>query len=560
MLRYAEVKYPDLPEYKGNEGTLMLENIRAAMAQDIYIAKGGSETIAPRFTYHGYRFIEITGIERALPVAAVKGTVLSSLAGLASHYETSNPLVNKLWENITWSTRANFLSIPTDCPQRNERLGWSGDISVFSRTATYLGEVPQFLRRHMQAMRDVQRSDGRFSDVAPLGGGFGGTLWGSAGLTVAWESYQQYGDRQLLAEHYDAMTRYIAYLRQHLDPKTGVLNDGPLGDWLGPEQGRNDNTLLWEAYFLLDLDIVRKAALVLGKTADAQEFAALHAQRRQFFNATYVDPQTKRTVHSGFRQDVNTTPKPGDLVDTQASYVLPLALGGYAPENRAPAVANLLATITRANKLDNGGLAPPYSLMTGFIGTAWISKVLSENGHSDVAYRLLQQTSYPSWLYSVEQGATTIWERLNSYTRTEGFGGNNRMNSFNHYSFGAVGTWLYDTSLGIARDENSPGFQHFILQPTPDPTGAMTYAKGYYDSMYGRIESGWTKTGTGYHYRLVVPANTTATLYLSAPQERNVMEGGVRAAKAQGVKLLRQEKGKIVYELSAGSYEFETQP
>jgi alpha-L-rhamnosidase len=354
------------------------------------------------------------------------------------------------------------------------------------------------------------------------------------------------------------MKRYIAYLRQHLDPKTGVLNDGPLGDWLGPEQGRNDNTLLWEAYFLLDLDIVRKAALVLGKTGDAQEFAALHAQRQQFFNATYVDPQTKRTVHSGFRQDGNTTPKPGDLVDTQASYVLPLALGGYAPENQAPAVANLLATITRANKLDNGGTAPPYSLMTGFIGTAWISKVLSENGHSDVAYRLLQQTSYPSWLYSVEQGATTIWERLNSYTRTEGFGGNNRMNSFNHYSFGAVGAWLYDTSLGIARDEQSPGFQHFILQPTPDPTGAMTYAKGHYDSLYGRIESSWAKTGTGYQYRLVVPANTTATLYLLAPQERNVTEGGGRAAKAAGVKFLRLEKGKVAYELSAGSYEFET--
>lgn len=560
VLRYAEVKYPDLPEYKGNTGTLMLENIRAAMAQDIYLAKGGAETIAPRFTYHGYRFVEITGIERALPLAAVQGTVLSSLDGLAAHYETSNPLVNKLWENITWSMRANFLSIPTDCPQRNERLGWSGDISVFSRTATYLGQVPQFLRRHMQAMRDVQRADGRFSDVAPLGGGFGGALWGSAGLTVAWESYQQYGDQQLLAEHYEAMKSYITYLRRYLDPKTGILTEGNLGDWLGPEQGRNDNTLLWEAYFLFDLDIMRKVATVLGKNTDAQEFAALHAQRQQFFNATYVDQQTKRTVHSGFRQYPDTTPRPGDLVDTQASYVLPLALGGYALDNQAPAVANLLATITRENKLDNGGTAPPYSLMTGFIGTAWISKVLSENGHPDAAYRLLQQTTYPSWLYSVEQGATTIWERLNSYTRTEGFGGNNRMNSFNHYSFGAVGAWLCDTSLGIARDEQSPGFQHFILQPTPDPTGAMTYAKGYYDSMYGRIESGWQQTGATCQYRLVVPANTSATLYLPALREQRVTEGGRRAAKAPGVKFLRLEHGKAVYEVGAGTYAFATRP
>ncbi|MBO0356631.1 family 78 glycoside hydrolase catalytic domain [Hymenobacter sp. BT186] len=558
VLRYAEVQYPNLPEYKGQEGMLMLENIRAAMAQDIYLAKGGTETIAPRFTYHGYRFVEITGIERALPVAAVKGTVLSSLDKLASHYESSNPLVNKLWENITWSMRGNFLSIPTDCPQRNERLGWSGDISVFSRTATYLGYVPQFLRRHMQAMRDVQRPDGRFSDVAPLGGGFGGTLWGSAGITVAWESYQQYGDQQLLAEHYDAMKSYITYLRHKLDPKTGVLNDGPLGDWLGPEQNRNDNTLLWEAYFLFDLDIMQKVATALGKTADAQEFATLHQQRKQFFNATYVEKQTKRTIHSGFKQHHNTNPTSGDLVDTQASYVLPLALGGYAPENHAQAVANLLTTITRQNKLDTGGMAPPYSLLTGFIGTAWISRALSENGHADVAYRLLQQTTYPSWLYSVEQGATTIWERLNSYTHTEGFGGNNRMNSFNHYSFGAVGAWLYDTSLGIARDENSPGFQHFILQPTPDPTGAMTFANGYYDSMYGRIESSWQKTGATYQYRLVVPANTTATLYLPAQKERDVTEGGRRAAKAAGVQFLRLEHGKAVYEVRSGNYLFTT--
>ncbi len=560
-LRFAEVQYPDLPEYQGNVGLVMMENIRAAMAQDIYLARGGgAETFAPRYTSHGYRFVEITGLARALPVAAVQATVLSSLHELASRYESSNPLVNKLWENITWSTRANFMSIPTDCPQRNERLGWSGDLSVFSRTATYLGTVPQFLRRHMQAMRDVQRSDGRFTDVAPLGGGFGGTLWGSAGLTAAWESYQQYGDRQLLAEHYDAMQRYVRYLQQRLDPKTGVLNEGPLGDWLGLEQSRNDNTLLWEAYFIYDLDLVRKAASILGKTEDARAFAALAAQRRQFFNATYVEKATRRTVHSGFRPEGGPGPQPGDLVDTQASYVLPLALGAYAPENQAPALANLLATIGRENKLDAGGTAPPYSLLTGFIGTAWIAPVLSDHGHPDVAYRLLQQTSYPSWLYPVQQGATTVWERLNSYTRTEGFGGNNRMNSFNHYSFGAVGAWLYDTSLGIARDEQSPGFQHFILRPTPDPTGQMTFARGHYDSVHGRIESAWEKVGPGYQYRLVVPANTTATLYLPAATARRVTEGGRPATKASGVRFVRQEKDKAVYELAAGSYLFATRP
>lgn len=252
-LRYAEVKYPDLPRYAGNEGMIMLENIRAAMTQDKYITKGGEETIAPRFTYHGYRYVEITGIDKALPLESVKGTVLSSIDRLASQYETSNEKVNQLWHNIVWSTYANFFSIPTDCPQRNERLGWAGDISVFSRTATYLADVPQFLRRYLQAMRDVQREDGRFPDVAPLGVGFGGLLWGSAGITVPWEVYQQYGDKSLLAEHYAAMGRYIDYiLAKTINPETGILEQekvwGNLGDWLGPEDNKNDKTLMWEAY------------------------------------------------------------------------------------------------------------------------------------------------------------------------------------------------------------------------------------------------------------------------------------------------------------------------
>ena len=395
-MRFAEVKYPELPRYAGNEGMIMLENIRAAMAQDKYITSGGSETYSPRFTYHGYRYIEITGIEKALPVENVKGIVLSSIDKLASHYETSNEKVNKLWNNIVWSTYANFLSIPTDCPQRNERLGWAGDISVFSRTSTYLADVSQFLRRYLQAMRDVQRKDGRFADVAPLGVGFGGLLWGSAGITVPWEIYQQYGDEAVLSEHY---------------------------------------------------------------------------------------------------------------------------------------ALNLVNTVK--------------------IGTAWISKALSDNGYDDVAYNLLQQTSYPSWLYSVEQGATTIWERLNSYTHVDGFGENNRMNSFNHYSFGAVGAWMYAYSLGIMRDEANPGFKHFIY-----PTGKMTFAEGYFDSLYGRIESAWTVIDGKIIYSLTVPANTTASLCIPAKDMESILENGKSIQKAEGILSSEFNDGKAMIELGSGKYEF----
>lgn len=551
VLRFAEVKYPNLPEYKGNEGMIMLENIRAAMAQDIYIARGGNETLNPKFTYHGFRFVEITGLNKALPLDAVKAEVLSSIHELASKYETSNPKVNKLWENITWSTYANFMSIPTDCPQRNERLGWSGDISVFSRTATYLATVPQFLRRHMLAMRDVQREDGRFTDVAPVGGGFGGVLWGSAGITVAWESYQQYGDKALLAEHYDAMKKYIDFMVHSIDPKTNVINEEDrdkwygLGDWLSLEYNKTEKSLLWEAYFIYDLGIMSKVASILDKKEDVALFNRLETDRKAFFNKTYIDAKTGKTA---FR---------GNFIDTEASYVLPLAFNLLDSTTAALSNENLKMTILRENKADNGTVTPPYSLMTGFIGTAWISDVLSDYGNTDVAYRLLQQTSYPSWLYSVDQGATTIWERLNSYTHTNGFGGNNRMNSFNHYSFGAVGSWMYTHSLGIQRDQASPGFKHFILSPEPDPTGQMTSAKGYYNSLYGTIESGWLIKAAKYLYHFQVPANTSATLYLNANSEKEIRMNKRALGKLGSAKYKGFQNNKHVFELQSGVYDIE---
>lgn len=549
-LRFAEVKYPALPAYAGHEGMIMLENIRGAMAQDIYIARGGSETITPRFTLHGYRFIEITGIDRPLPLEAVKGTVLSSVGKLASYYETSNPKVNRLWENIIWSSYANLLSIPTDCPQRNERMGWAGDISVFSRTSTYLTRGPQFLRNYLRAMRDVQRADGRFADVAPIGGGFGGMLWGSAGITIPWECYLQYRDIALLEEHYPAMKNYTQYLVDKcVNKETGIFDQGPawpgnLGDWLAPENLKNDATLLWDAYFIYDLDIMRQVAGILGHKDDSVRYAGLRDERVSFFNRTYIDPATGKTRFAG--QD--------KLVDTQTSYLLPLAFGIVPDDMRSKVAGCLVNTIQRANTSDDGKQCPPYSLMTGFIGTAWISRVLSDCGYKDVAYRLLQQTSYPSWLYSVEQGATTIWERLNSYTHTDGFGGNNQMNSFNHYSFGSVGAWMYNCSLGIQPDTLNPGFKHFFLKPEFDPTGAMKYARGYYDSMYGRIASGWEVTPGSVKYMFHVPANTSATVCLPAEGFGRVAMNSLSLKEGKDYII---EDGILKMELDQGRYSIE---
>lgn len=561
-MRYAEVKYPNLPEYKENTGMVMMENIRAALTQDTYILKGGDETIQPRFTFHGYRYLEITGIDKPVPIADVKGLVISSISALSSQYETSNSLVNKLWQNITWSLRSNFLSIPTDTPARNERMGWSGDISVFSKSATYLTNADLFLRRHLLGMRDVQAETGRFTDVAPMGGGFGGTLWGSAGIVVAWETYRQYGDVALLKEHYDAMKRYIQFLETKVEKETGILNEGPLGDWLSPENNKNDNTLFWMTYYAYDLEIMGKVATLLGKSDDAAQFVKRQNEIKAAFNDIYVDKATHKTIKSGVKtasmgppnqqQQVQKSDK-GQLIDTQASYAIPLALGLFNDENRPFAARYLNEAIERKNKDDGGIERPPYSLMTGFIGTASITDALSENGNPATAYRLLQQQDYPSWLYSVVNGATSIWERLNSYTVENGFGGNNSMNSFNHYSFGAVASWMYNHSLGIQRHPDKAGFKEIVLKPTPDPTQKMTFAKGYYDSVYGRISSEWRWEGNQWIYKTTVPANTTATLYLPAQSLSQITENGKPIASMKGVS---QANGQVLIPLNSGSYSF----
>ena len=563
-LRYAEVLYPNLKEYAGQEGMIMLENIRAALTQDLYISNGKEAVYQPKFTFHGFRYLELSGLDAPLPLEAIEGQVLSSIDQLASSYETSNPKVNKLWENITWSLRGNFLSIPTDTPARNERMGWSGDINVFAQSATYLAAVQPFLRRHLMAMRDLQSPQGRFSDVAPVGGGFGGTLWGSAGIIIPWELYRQYGDTKTLEEHYPAMKRYEAFLSSKIEADTGYLIEGPLGDWLSPEGYKNDPTLFWSSYHLKGLEILSKTSEILGYSEDKHYYDNRYEKRKLFLNKTYFDKDSGKTLHRGhpslrfgppLAEDMQK--KNGDWMDTQASYAIPLALEVLNPANLTTSVRNLAETIQRENKDVLGVIRPPFSLMTGFIGTASLNMALSINKRHDLAYGLLQQTSYPSWLYSVDNGATTIWERLNSYTIENGFGGNNSMNSFNHYSFGSVAAWMYRYSLGIQRDPEVAAFKKFILQPTPDPERKMKWAKGYYNSSYGKIESAWEWNTTGWDYRAVIPPNTTAVFKIEQATPKQVLLEGKRVKKNKnGVTQITQNKDELLIELVSGTYNF----
>ena len=567
-LRYAEILYPMLEEYGEYQGMLMTENLRGAYVTDEVITGTQAFTYMPQFTFHGFRWLEISGLDSAPDPADVQALALSSAAELTADFRCSDEKINRLFRNICWSLQDNFLSIPTDCPQRNERMGWSGDLSVFSRTAVYLCDADAFLRRHMTALRDMQRADGMFPDIAPVTNGFGGILWGSVGMTAPWECYQQYGDTAILADNYDAMVRYIRYLAANVDDR-GLQTAGNLGDWLGPQLKRTENKLLWTAYYIYDLEIMAMTAELLEKP-EAAEFRQMWAQARHSFNAVYFDPVSHRTVYSDqdaargnrmpFEPVDASAPLPpqepggGYRMDTQTSCCVPLALNAVEPEHREALLAHLNRVCSTPDRDDSGVLRPAYSLMTGFIGTAWVLPALSEGGYDETAWRMLQNTAYPSWLYPVEQGATTIWERLDSYTEERGFGGNNSMNSFNHYSFGAVGQWMLSRALGIRRDV--PGFRRFTLAPAPDPAGGVTFAAGYCDTVSGRIESAWEQSQAGITYRLTVPAGTDCTLQLQLQPGSTVLESGLPAEQAPGVTFLDRTESLARYHLLSGSYTF----
>ena len=479
-LRYSEMLYPDLPESGKNVGMIMTENYRAALSQDVYTMKAGPQVFQPRFTSHGYQYIEITGIDKPLPLAAVQGVAISSVRELTADYKTSSEKVNRLWSNLVWSNVDNFLTIPTDCPQRNERMGWSGDINVFSRTATYVSNADQFLTRHMYAMRDVQAPPGgsptsrRSAAASAASSGAARASWFRGRPTCSTKT------SRLLERHYPAMAAYVDYLETTIDPKTGLSSDAQLGDWLGPQNNALGSRLPRDRLSRLrprhhgegrrGPRQARRCGEVPGAVREAEGVLQRHLRECR-------EEDARPTGGGGLRRAAPAAPAASSAWPTRRRPTrCGLAMGLFNDEN-VPAHGQEPGghRVSARTRTTTASTRPKYSLMTGFIGTAWISKALSDNGPSELAYRLLHNNQYPSWLYAIDQGATSIWERLNGYTVENGFGGNNSMNSFNHYSFGAVGQWMMAYSLGIQRDE--PGFKKFILQPEPDPTGVMTSAR-----------------------------------------------------------------------------------
>ncbi|HLS02478.1 MAG TPA: family 78 glycoside hydrolase catalytic domain, partial [Beutenbergiaceae bacterium] len=476
-IRHAEVTHPD--------GNIAPENLRSAKATDYYtFAHDGEATYEPRFTFHGFRYVEITGVDEAPTVEDVTGVVLHTDGELTSSLETSDPMVNQLQSNIVWGQRGNFLSIPTDTPARDERLGWTGDINVFAPTATFNMDSASLLRKWMDDMRDAQLSNGAYPEVAPQfctdpgihpSCGGGSTGWADAGITVPWEVWQRYGDTQIIEENYDSMTAYIDFLQGEA---TNHIRSsyGSWGDWLNFDDPTPANVLA-TAFYAHSVDLMADMAEAIGRNDDAEDYRLLFNNIRDAYIDAFISEDG--TING----------------NSQTGYAISIEFG-LVPEELVEVVGD---------RLDEAVADRDGHLATGFLGTPSLLPALSRAGHPETSYQLLLNRTYPSWGFQIDRGATTMWERWDSI-KEDGSFGDLAMNSFNHFAYGAVGDWMYRDVGGISIAE--PGHKKTLIAPKPG--GGLTHASATYESIHGAISSAWELTDAGLQLDVTIPANTSA--------------------------------------------------
>ncbi len=500
------------------DGTLYTANLRSARATDTYILKGGGEEVwEPRFTFHGFRYVGLTGVPGKPTADMVTGIVIHSDAPMASSFACSNPMLNQLYSNILWGQRSNYLEVPTDCPQRDERLGWTGDTQVFIRSGCYNQDVAAFFTKWNIDLMDARRRDGTFGQQAPIFHGYGSPGWADAGVICPWTIYHVYGDVRMVAQHYDKMARFI----EHCKSK-GLKGPGNIGfgDWLAIGS-KTPKDLISAAYFAYSTSLMVEIADALDKKEDAEKYRQLLAAIKADFQASFVQAD-------------------GEIAgNSQTAYCMAICFDLLTAQQREQAAVHLVERVK----------AKEYHLSVGFLGVNILLPALTEIGRSDLAYRLIQNTTYPSWGYSIEQGATTIWERWNSYTKKDGFG-NAKMNSFNHYAYGACGEWMFRSMLGI--DSDGAGFKRIALKP--ELGEGVTWAKGHHDCIYGRIESDWHLDGDQLRWKIAIPPNTGATLHVPTSDVASIMESGQPATNAPGLEFLRLEMGRAVFAATAGRF------
>ena len=519
-LRHAEVLNPD--------GTLYTKNLRGAPSVDHYICRGdGIEVWQPRFTFHGFRYVEITGLTGQPQADAVTGIVITSDTTRTGEFACSDRRINQLQSNIQWGQRGNYVSIPTDCPQRDERLGWMGDAQVFIRTATYNADVAAFFTKWLVDVDDGQTPAGAFADVNPnTMNCYSVPAWGDAGVICPWTLYEVYGDKRLLEQHLPAMTKWVDYLHLH---STDLIRDrdrgNDYGDWLSIHAD-TPKDLIGTAFFAYSAHLVAKSYYALGQEAQAAKYEKLFGEIKAAFNQRFVAPDGRIKGN------------------TQCAYLMALKFE-LLPENLRSKAAQYLEEDIKAK---DGHLS------TGFIGVGYLLPVLSQVGKDDTAYGVLLQDTFPSWLFSVKHGATTIWERWDGWTPEKGFQ-DPGMNSFNHYSLGSCGEYLFGGIGGIR--PASPGYKTIRIEPVI--RSGLTWAKTSYDSIHGTIATAWKRDGQRLTLDVVVPANTTATVRVPARDMKGITESGKPVAQSGDVKFLRLDKGNALFEVGSGTYHFASQ-
>ncbi|MFI6878928.1 family 78 glycoside hydrolase catalytic domain [Streptomyces sp. NPDC050400] len=568
VVRFGEMLNDDSAGADGPVGSLYRANLRSAKATSTYTLKGaqGGETHQDALTFYGFRYVsvEVTTPGAEVTVSGLTGRVGTSAIRDIGDVTTDNDAVNQLISNVRWGQRGNYLWVPTDCPQRDERLGWTGDTQVFSSTGLYNADAVPFLSHFEDILVESQRIYGvdgaqftavapgnRYNAAAPCSG------WADCGVIVPWTVWQMSGDTTIVDRSWDAMVRYIAWIER----KGGDTYAGQgaiFADWLAFQN--TGTQLMSDVYYAYSVRLMAQMARATGRDAEGKAYDELLGNIRRAFMAKYVEVDGDRiTVRSSIGGKPPMGGDPED--DSQSALLWVLKLGFYDTQAQRRALVGLLA--------DNIGNDAAYkaahpdsarvqyaenTLSVGFLGVNVLAPVLTDEGRADLAYALLHQNAMPSWLYSVENGATTVWERWNSYSKEDGFGPV-EMNSFNHYSYGAIMEWMYAYMAGIARDPEHPGFRRFRLQPHVDPTGGITKVSARHLSPYGEITSGWSlaKDGT-LTYEAVVPAGTEATLTLPAVSANAVREGRTPLAEVDGVRLEGFADGRATYRVAAGRY------
>lgn len=496
IIRYAEMLYPKLEEYGELDGRILVANLRDAASTDKYILNGEkNEIYSPRFTFHGFRYIEISGIKNPPKISEVKGIQLSSVEKISGTIKTDNELLNRFIKNVKYSQLCNFISIPTDCPQRNERMGWAGDTHVFCKTANLNSNVKNFYLRYLEALRDCQEENGNLPEIAPVGGGFGGITYGCALSFIVNELYDFYADKTIILENYSAMKKYMEYLFNFNLPGNAYL--GPIDDWLAPE--KTDSNLVWNAFYGRLCFLMLKFSKILNLSDDIILFKKKLEDAKLFFEKTFFD--SKKGLSLNFDGTYN---------DSMGSYAISLAYEMLSDKNIKKAQKRLSEKVQESK----------YKITTGFFCTSLINPMLSEGRFFSDSYKMISQTEFPSWLYPVTQGATTIWERWNSYTHKNGFGGMNSMNSFNHYSLGSVLSWIYEYGLGIRHQKNIAGWKEFIIKPD----FSFKNISGGFETPYGRIEVCYEMIDKNVKFSCTIPVNTKAKIFL--PNKIEVLGSG----------------------------------